>query len=153
AQAYRQQYGLNAITLLPVNLYGPGDNFDPATSHVIPALIRKVAEARDQARPWIEAWGSGNATREFLFVRDAAAAIAAATERYNKPEPVNIGSGREMSIRDLADMICRLCGFHGEIRWNPSQPDGQPRRSLDTSRALREFGFRAETNFEKGLRE
>ncbi|HEY2883269.1 MAG TPA: GDP-L-fucose synthase [Pirellulales bacterium] len=153
AQAYRQQYGMNAVTLLPVNLYGPGDNFDPASSHVIPALVRKAIEARDAGRPFIEAWGTGTATREFLFVRDAAQAIAAATETYNQPEPVNIGSGQEISIRDLAGTICRLCGFRGEIRWNASQPDGQPRRSLDTSRAWQEFGFRAEIKLEAGLRE
>jgi GDP-L-fucose synthase len=151
AQAYRQQYGLNAITLLPVNLYGPRDNFDPGSSHVIPALIRKVVEARDAGAAHIDVWGTGAASREFLFVRDAAKAIALATETYNKPEPVNIGSGQETTIRELAEMICDLGGFTGEIRWDPSQPDGQPRRCLDASRAEREFGFKASTRLRDGL--
>ena len=153
AQAYREQYGMNAISLLPVNLYGPGDNFDPASSHVIPALIRKAVEAREARQPFLEVWGSGNASREFLFVRDAAQAIAAATDRYNKPEPVNIGAGREITIRDLTDLICRVCRFEGEIRWDSTKPDGQPRRCLDTSRAEAEFGFRATTTLDDGLRE
>jgi GDP-L-fucose synthase len=153
AQAYRQQYGMNAITLLPVNLYGPHDNFNPETSHVIPALIRKAIEAREAGAASIDAWGTGSASREFLFVRDAARGIAAATEKYDKPEPVNIGSGREITIRQLAEMICRLCRFTGEIRWNPSQPDGQPRRCLDVSRAREEFGFEASTPFAEGLRQ
>ena len=153
AQAYRQQYGMNAITLLPVNLYGPHDNFDPETSHVIPALIRKAIEAREAGAASIDAWGTGSASREFLFVRDAARGIAAATERYDKPEPVNIGSGREITIRQLAEMICRLCRFTGEIRWNANQPDGQPRRCLDVSRARDEFGFEASTPFADGLRQ
>ena len=153
AQAYRQQYGLNAISLLPVNLYGPGDNFDPESSHVIPALIRKAIEAREAKQPFIEVWGSGNASREFLFVRDAAQGIAAATELYNKPDPVNIGSGHEITIRELAEMICGACRFEGEIRWDATQPDGQPRRCLDTSRALAEFGFQATTDFAAGLRD
>jgi GDP-L-fucose synthase len=153
AQAYRQQYGFHAITLLPVNLYGPRDNFDPDTSHVIPALIRKAVEARNANRPTIEVWGTGSATREFLFVRDAARAIALATEHYDKPEPVNIGSGQEISIRDLATLICELCGFRGRIAWEASKPDGQPRRCLDTTRAAQEFGFRATTNFRDGLTE
>jgi GDP-L-fucose synthase len=153
AQAYREQYGMNAISLLPVNLYGPGDNFDPASSHVIPALIRKAVEAREARQPFLEVWGSGNASREFLFVRDAAQAIAAATDRYNKPEPVNIGAGREITIRDLTDLICRVCRFEGTVRWDPTKPDGQPRRCLDTSRAEAEFGFRATTALEDGLRE
>jgi GDP-L-fucose synthase len=153
AQAYRQQYGLHAITLLPVNLYGPGDNFDPRSSHVIPALIRKAVEARESKRPYIEVWGSGNASREFLFVRDAAQAIVAAAELYDKPEPVNIGCGHEISIRDLAELICRICRYRGEIRWDASKPDGQPRRCLDTTRAAAEFGFRSTTSFEEGLRE
>ena len=153
AQAYRQQYGLNAIMLLPVNLYGPGDNFDPQSSHVIPALTRKIIEARDSGQPWVEAWGTGNASREFLFVRDAARGIAAATELYNKPEPVNLGSGHEILIRELAETICRLCRYDGEIRWNTSQPDGQPRRLLDVSRAQAEFGFSATTSVESGLRD
>jgi GDP-L-fucose synthase len=153
AQAYREQYGMNAISLLPVNLYGPGDNFDPASSHVIPALIRKAVEAREARELFLEVWGSGTASREFLFVRDAAQAIAAATDRYNKPEPVNIGAGREITIRDLTDLICRVCRFDGQIRWDSTKPDGQPRRCLDTSRAEVEFGFRATTTLDDGLRE
>ncbi len=153
AQAYRQQYGMNAITLLPVNLYGPHDNFNPETSHVIPALIRKAIEAREIGAATLDAWGTGSASREFLFVRDAARGIAAATELYDKPEPVNLGSGREITIRQLAEMICRLCRFTGEIRWDPSQPDGQPRRCLDVTRARDEFGFEASTPFSEGLRQ
>jgi GDP-L-fucose synthase len=153
AQAYRQQYGMNSITLLPVNLYGPGDNFDPELSHVIPALIRKAIEARDAKQPHIDVWGTGNASREFLFVRDAARAIAAATEQYDKPEPVNVGSGQEITIRELAELICRTCRFEGEIRWDSTKPDGQPRRCLDTSRALAEFGFQSTTRLADGLRE
>lgn len=151
AQAYWQQYGFNAITLLPVNLYGPRDSFDPERSHVIPALIRKVVEARDSGRREIDVWGTGQASREFLFVRDAAQAIALATEHYHQPEPVNLGSGCEISIRALAEMICDLCGYRGAIRWNTSQPDGQPRRCLDTSRAAEAFGFTASTSFRDGL--
>lgn len=153
AQAYRQQYGFRAITLLPVNLYGPHDNFDPDSSHVIPALIRKAVEARRAGAACIEVWGTGRATREFLFVRDAARAIALATGHYDKPEPVNIGSGKEMSIAQLAELICELCGYRGEVRWDASKPDGQPRRCLDTTRAQKEFGFRAETSFRDGLKE
>jgi GDP-L-fucose synthase len=153
AQAYRQQYGMNAVTLLPVNLYGPGDNFDTETSHVIPALIRKVVEAQESGQKSIDVWGTGSASREFLFVRDAARAIALATERYNKPDPVNLGSGKEITIRDLANLICELCGFDGQIRWDTTKPDGQPRRCLDTSRAQEEFGFRATTDFREGLLE
>jgi GDP-L-fucose synthase len=153
AQAYREQYGMNAISLLPVNLYGPRDNFDPASSHVIPALIRKAVEAREARQPFIEVWGSGTASREFLFVRDAALAIAAATDRYDKPDPVNIGAGREITIRDLTDLICRACRFEGQVRWDSTKPDGQPRRCLDTSRAEAEFGFRATTTLEDGMRE
>lgn len=153
AQAYRQQYGFNAITLLPVNLYGPGDNFDLDTSHVIPALIRKVLEARDDGAQSIECWGTGNASREFLFVRDAANGIALAANSYDQPEPVNIGAGQEVSIRRLAELICRLCDYSGEIRWNTNKPDGQPRRALDVTRARREFGFQAQTSLEDGLRE
>jgi GDP-L-fucose synthase len=153
AQAYRQQYGFNAITLLPVNLYGPGDNFDPSSSHVIPALVRKVVEARDAGLPAIDVWGTGRASREFLFVRDAAEGIVLASERYNEPDPVNLGSGREITIGHLARLICELCGYHGELRFDPSQPDGQPRRSLDTSRAESGFGFRAKTGFREGLLE
>jgi GDP-L-fucose synthase len=151
AQAYRQQYGFNAVTLLPVNLYGPRDNFDPESSHVIPALIRKVVEARDAGQNHIDVWGTGTASREFLFVRDAAEAIALAAERYDEADPVNIGSGREITIRELAELICDLAGFRGELRWDTSKPDGQPRRCLDTTRAQRAFGFRATTDFRDGL--
>ena len=151
AQAYRQQYGFNAITLLPVNLYGPHDNFDPASSHVIPALIRKALEARDAGRAAIDVWGTGAASREFLYVDDAAAGILLAAEHYNQPEPVNLGSGQEITIRALAEMICDLCGFKGTIRWDASQPDGQPRRCLDTSRAREQFGFTAKKSFRAGL--
>lgn len=153
AQAYRQQYGFHAVTLLPVNLYGPGDNFDLQTSHVIPALIRKAIEARDAGLPFLEAWGTGAASREFLFVRDAARAIVLAAERYDKADPVNIGSGQEITIRELTGLICDLCAFKGEIRWDASKPDGQPRRCLDTARAKAEFGFTASTPFREGLAE
>jgi len=153
AQAYRQQYGFNAITLLPVNLYGPWDNFDPTSSHVIPALIRKAIEARDAGCDHIDVWGTGTASREFLFVRDAAQGIVLAAEHYDKPEPVNLGSGREITIRELVGLICELCGFRGEIRWDPTKPDGQPRRCLNTERARREFGFTASTPFRDGLAE
>jgi GDP-L-fucose synthase len=152
-QAYRQQYGFNAITLLPVNLYGPGDNFDPKTSHVIPALIKKAIEAREARADHIDVWGTGTASREFLFVRDAARAIALAAEHYNDPAPVNIGSGTEITIRALVEMICDLASFHGEIRWDATKPDGQPRRCLDTSRAKQAFGFEASTPFRDGLLE
>jgi GDP-L-fucose synthase len=151
AQAYRQQYGFNAITLLPVNLYGPRDNFDPETSHVIPALIRKAVEARDAGEDHIDVWGTGTASREFLFVRDAARGIALATEHYNHPAPVNLGAGREITIGALATLICDLAGFTGSIRWDATKPDGQPRRCLDTSRAAKEFGFEATTDFRDGL--
>ena len=150
-QAYRQQYGFNAITLLPVNLYGPGDNFDPASSHVIPALIKKVIEARDAGSGHIDVWGTGSASREFLFVRDAAEGIALATEFYDGPEPVNLGSGMEITVKALGELICELCGFAGELRWDASQPDGQPRRCLDVTRAEERFGFRARTDFRTGL--
>jgi GDP-L-fucose synthase len=151
SQAYRQQYQFNSIFLLPVNLYGPGDNFDPASSHVIPALIRKVVEAKRGGKDEIEVWGTGQATREFLYVDDCAEAIVLAAERYDRSEPVNIGAGFEISIKDLAEMIVRLAGFQGRLRWDASKPDGQPRRCLDTSRATREFGFKAKTSFEEGL--
>jgi GDP-L-fucose synthase len=151
AQAYRKQYGFNAIFLVPVNLYGPRDNFDPRTSHVIPALIRKCVDARDDGRDEIVVWGSGKATREFLFVDDAAEAIVLAMQRYDKPAPVNIGAGFEISIRDLVEQIAALTGFQGRIVWDPTKPDGQPRRCLDVSRAAAEFGFRAETPFAVGL--
>jgi len=150
-QAYRQQYGTNAVHLLPVNLYGPRDNFDPASSHVIPALIRKCMEAIEQGQAAMEVWGTGAASREFLYVEDAAEGIVRATERYDGPEPVNLGAGFEIRIRDLVTLIARLTGFTGEIRWDAGKPDGQPRRCLDTSRAERLFGFRAQTPFEDGL--
>jgi GDP-L-fucose synthase len=151
-QAYREQYGTNAIYLLPVNLYGPGDNFDLETSHVIPAMVRKCVEAVDANKKEIELWGDGSPTREFLYVEDAAEGIALATERYDKPAPVNLGSGMEISILDLATTVAEMSGFKGRIVWNTDQPNGQPRRSLDTARAETEFGFRARTPFEAGLR-
>jgi GDP-L-fucose synthase len=152
SQAYRQQYGFNSIFLLPVNLYGPGDNFDLESSHVIPALIRKVVEARQRGEKRVVAWGTGEPTREFLYVDDAAEGVVLATEKYNKPEPVNLGAGFEISIKALAELICELSGFDGSIEWDASKPDGQPRRCLDTSRAKREFGFEAKTPFRDGLR-
>ena len=152
ADAYRTQYGFNAIYLLPVNLYGPGDNIDPQTSHVIPAIIRKCLEAVRSGAKEIVLWGTGNPTREFLYVEDAAEAIALATERYNGREPVNLGSGMEISIKDLAALVCKLTGFTGEIVWDVSQPDGQPRRGLDVRKAAELFGFRAKTDFGEGLR-
>jgi GDP-L-fucose synthase len=150
-QAYRQQYGMNVVHLLPVNLYGPRDSFDPAFSHVIPALIKKVQDALDAGGESIQVWGSGRASREFLYVEDAARAICLAAERYDGAEPVNVGAGFEITIRDLVALIARLMGFTGEVRWDPSQPDGQPRRCLDTARAERLFGFRASVGFEQGL--
>jgi len=153
SQAYRTEYGFNAIHLLLLNLYGPGDNFDPKTSHVIPALIKKIADAKKERKNYIEVWGTGNATRDFLYVKDAAEGILLASERYNKPEPVNLGSGMEISIKDLAELICRIMDFGGEIRWDASKPDGQPRRRVDTSKAEKEFGFKAKTSFEEGLEE
>jgi len=153
AQAYRSQYGFNAIYLLPVNLYGPGDNFDPGTSHVIPALVRKFLDAATTGKEAITAWGTGTPTREFLYVEDAAEGIVLATEKYNKPAPVNLGSGFEISIRSLAQLIAKLTGFKGEIIWDTSKPDGQPRRLFDNSRAKEEFGFISKTSFEVGLRE
>lgn len=152
AQAYRQQYGFNAIFLLPVNLYGPRDNFDLESSHVIPALIRKCIEAQESGQETVEVWGDGSPTREFLYVEDAAEGILLATERYNGADPVNLGSGFEISIRDLAELIRRLTGFEGKLVWDTSKPNGQPRRALDISRAERYFGFRAKTDFEEGLR-
>ena len=151
-QAYRDQYGFNSIYLLPVNLYGPGDNFDPSSSHVIPALIRKMFEAKERGDDHIVAWGTGSASREFLYVEDAAEGIVLATERYDGREPANLGAGREVTIRELIETIARLCEFKGEIRWDFSKPDGQPRRMLDTSRARELFGFEAKTDFEEGLR-
>jgi GDP-L-fucose synthase len=151
-QAYRQQYGMNAIFLLPVNLYGPGDNFDEDSSHVIPALIRKCLEAREQGKSEITLWGDGSPTREFLYVADAAEAIVDAAESYDRPDPVNIGSGQEISIRDLAGEICAMTRFGGRIVWDSTKPNGQPRRCLDVSLAEREFGFRAHTDLNTGLR-
>ncbi len=151
AQAYRQQFGFDAVYLLPTNLYGPGDNFDPRSSHVIPALIRKCVEALDAGDPSVTVWGTGQPTREFLYVRDCAEGIVAALERYDGFEPVNLGSGEEMRISDLARLIAEVCGFQGEIRFDPSQPDGQPRRKLDTSRALQAFGWHSTTSFREGL--
>lgn len=150
-QAYRQQYGFNSIYLLPTNLYGPRDNFDLETSHVIPALIRKFWAAKQRGDAQVVAWGTGSPTREFLYVDDAAEGIALATERYDKPDPVNIGSGAEISIRALTELIAELVGFQGEVVWDSTKPDGQPRRGLDTSRATEEFSFRATTSFRDGL--
>ncbi|HET9757641.1 MAG TPA: GDP-L-fucose synthase [Candidatus Limnocylindrales bacterium] len=151
-QAYRAQYGFDVIHLIPVNLYGPGDNFDPASSHVIPALIKKCLDARDRGDGFIEVWGTGSASREFLYVDDAADGIVLAAERYDGEEPVNLGVGREITIRELVDLIVRLTGFKGEVRWDATKPDGQPRRALDTSRARDRFGFVAQVGFEEGLR-
>ena len=150
-EAYRRQYGFRSIYLLPVNLYGEGDNFDPETSHVIPAVIRKCLEAVEQGKKQIVLWGTGAATREFLYAADAAEGIVLATERYDEPEPVNLGSGQEISIRELAELIAKLCGFQGEIVWDASKPDGQPRRRLDTTRAAERFGFTAKTGLLEGL--
>ena len=152
AQAYRDQYGFNAIFLVPVNLYGPGDNFNPASSHVIPALIKKCIDARDRGDKAIEVWGTGSASREFLYVADAAEGIVLASERYDGRDPVNLGVGREITIKALVELIVRLTGFKGEVRWDPTKPDGQPRRALDTSRARERFAFEARTTFEDGLR-
>jgi GDP-L-fucose synthase len=152
SQGYRQQYGYNSIYLLPVNLYGPGDNFNPASSHVIPALIKKCVDAREAGETEIIAWGDGTPTREFIYVEDAAEAIALATERYNTSDPVNIGSSFEISIKDLTELVARLTGFTGAIRWDSSKPNGQPRRKLDTSRAKKYFGFESHTDFEEGLK-
>lgn len=151
-QGYRQQYGLNAVYLLPVNLYGPRDNFDLHSSHVIPALIRKCVEARRRGDAQITAWGTGSASREFLYVEDCAAGIVAAMERYDGPEPVNLGSGREITIKALTELVAKLCRFEGKIVWDATKPDGQPRRCLDVSRAKEAFGWTARTPFEEGLR-
>jgi len=153
SQAYREQYGFNSIFLLPVNLYGPRDNFDPQSSHVIPALIRKCVEAVRRGEDQVVCWGTGAVTREFLHADDCARSILLATEKYDKSDPVNLGAGFEISIRDLAEKIAALTGFGGRLVWDASQPDGQPRRSLDTSRAEREFGFRAQIGFDEGLRQ
>ena len=150
-QAYRDEYGFNGIFLLPVNLYGPRDNFDPESSHVIPAMIRKFVDANERGDRTVTLWGDGSPTREFLYVEDAADGIVLATERYEKPEPVNLGRGEEIAIRDLAAIIAKRTGFDGEILWDTTKPNGQPRRKLDISRAEREFGFRARTPFEEGL--
>jgi GDP-L-fucose synthase len=153
AQAYREQYGFNALYLLPVNLYGPGDNFDLQTSHVIPALIRKCIEAQERGEDQIIVWGDGSPTREFLFVEDAAEGILLASEHYDESQPVNLGSGQEISIKELVHTISQLTGFTGKLVWDTSKPNGQPRRVLDTSKAEKYFGFRAQTKFEDGLRQ
>jgi GDP-L-fucose synthase len=153
SQAYRDQYGFNSIFILPANLYGPGDNFDLETSHVIPALIRKCVEARRGGAGFIEVWGSGSVSREFLYGEDCADGIVKATAVYNEREPVNLGNGREVVIKDLVEIIARLTGFEGEIRWQSDKPDGQPRRQLDTRRAFEEFSFQAQTSLEQGLRQ
>jgi GDP-L-fucose synthase len=152
SQAYRQQYGFNSIFVLPANLYGPGDKFDLETSHVIPALIRKCIEARNLGASFVEVWGSGRASREFLYVEDCAEGIIKAAAQYDEGDPVNLGSGREIIIKDLVELIARLTRFEGEIKWQPEKPDGQPRRQIDTTRAFERFGFRAQTSLEEGLR-
>jgi len=152
SQSYRQQYGFNSIFLMPVNLYGPGDNFNPNSSHVIPALIKKCFDAIKNDEREIVVWGTGKATREFLYVEDAAEGILLATEKYNKSDPINLGAGFEISIKDLAELIAKLTGFKGKIVWDTSKPDGQPRRMLDTSKAEKEFGFKSKTGFEEGLK-
>lgn len=152
AQAYRKQYGFNAIYLLPVNLYGPGDNFDPRSSHVIPALIRKIDEARQANRPFIDVWGDGSAHREFLYVEDAAAGIVQAAERFNGAEPVNLGSGKDISIKELVRVLSEVLGYRGHVRWDTTRPNGQMQRRLDVTRAFSEFGFMATTDFTTGLR-
>ncbi len=152
SQAYRQQYGFDSVVLFPVNLYGPGDNFDLRTAHVIPALIRKCVEARERGERTVTAWGTGSVSREFLHVRDAAEGVVAAAERYQKSDPVNLGAGFELKIRDLAGLVARLCRFSGEVVWDHTQPNGQPRRMVDSSRALAEFGWKARIPFEEGLR-
>lgn len=153
SQAYRQQYDFNSIFLLPVNLYGPRDNFDPQSSHVIPALIRKCIDAIESGEDHITCWGTGKVTREFLHAKDCAEGIMLAAEKYDKSDPINLGAGFEISIKDLTEKIADLTGFKGGIEWDSSQPDGQPRRCLDTTRAEREFGFKARINFDRGLRE
>ncbi len=153
SQSYRQQYNFNSIFLMPVNLYGPRDNFDPGSSHVIPALLKKIRDAQAAGQKEIVVWGTGKATREFLYVEDAAEGVLLAAEKYQKSDPVNLGAGFEISIKELVEMIARLMRFEGRITWDSTKPDGQPRRMLDTSRAEREFGFKATTNFEAGLRQ
>jgi len=152
-QAYRQQYGVNGIFLLPVNLYGPGDNFNPEFSHVIPAIIKKFVDAKRESKDEITAWGTGDASREFLYVDDAAEGIVLATQRYDKADPVNLGAGQEIKVKDLVYLIKELTGYEGEVKWDATKPDGQPRRCLDTTRAKREFGFEAQTSFKEGLKE
>jgi len=152
AQAYREQYGFNAIYLLPVNLYGPRDNFDPERSHVIPALIKKMVDAKLEGKKDVVVWGTGKASREFLYVENAAEGVLLATEKYDKPDPVNLGASREITIRELVDLIAQLVGYDGKIVWDNSKPDGQPRRCLDTSKAKKEFGFEARTDFKEGLK-
>lgn len=152
-QAYRAQYGLNCIHLMPVNLYGPHDNFDPETSHVVPALIKKCLDAKRSGQPFVEVWGTGRATREFLHARDCARGVLLAAEHYDAPEPVNLGTGRETPVRELADMIAALSGFRGQVKWDATKPDGQPRRCLDVSRARERFGFEAGIELADGLRE
>jgi len=152
SQAYRQQYGFSSIFLMPANLYGPGDNFDPRSSHVIPALIKRVSDAKEKGTSKVVVWGTGRATREFIYVGDAAEGIVLATEKYNKSEPINLGTGFEISISELVELICELIEFDGEIEWDTSKPDGQPKRMLDISKAKREFGFEAKTDFREGLR-
>ena len=152
SQSYRAEFGFNSIFLLPVNLYGPGDNFDPVSSHVIPALIKKCVDAIDRGADYIDCWGTGNVSREFIYAADAAEGILLATERYNGSEPVNIGAGFEITIKELAEKIAELAGFTGEFRWDSSKPDGQPRRRLDVSRAKKYFGFEAKTPFDEGLK-
>jgi GDP-L-fucose synthase len=152
SQSYREQYGFNSIFLLPANLYGPGDNFDLETSHVIPALIRKCVEARRSQAPFVQVWGTGKVSREFLYVEDCAEGIVKAAASYNESDPVNLGNGREVVIKDLVETIARLTGYQGEIKWQSDKPDGQPRRQLDTRRAFEKFGFRAQTSLEDGLR-
>lgn len=151
SQAYRKQYGFNSIYLLPVNLYGPGDNFNPESSHVIPALIKKCIDAIDNNDPCIEVWGNGSASREFFYVEDCAEAIVMATEKYDKGDPVNLGAGMEITIKDLIHLIAEITGFNGEIKWDASKPNGQPRRCLDISKAKNEFDFKAKTDFKEGL--
>jgi len=149
--AYRQQYGFKSIFLMPVNLYGPGDNFDPKSSHVIPALIKKCIDAKENNKDYITVWGTGKASREFIYVEDAGEGIILATEKYDKSSPINIGAGFEIKIKDLVELVAKLTGFEGKVIWDSSKPDGQPRRMLDTSRAECEFGFLAKTNFHEGL--
>jgi len=153
SQAYRQQYDFNAIYLLPVNLFGPGDNFSPESSHVIPALIQKIADAKKTNQNYIDVWGTGKASREFLYVKDCAEGIVLATEKYNKPDPVNLGANREIKIRDLVKTICEIMDFKGAVRWDKTKPDGQPRRMVDATLAKKEFGFRSKTDFQEGLKE